>query len=262
MSLVRGSVRFTTALIVIAIGALLILALAWVPLRVRRIRLSAWLCTLISRLGMAVFNVKFSCREPEKLQRHQGLVFPNHISYFDIPMMLCVIPSRFLSKHAIRAWPFIGWAAEAVGTVFVNREDKQSRAEARRQVGEAVRAEPYPPLVLYPEGATGPGRTLLPFRYGAFDIAVQHGVPYLPCVIVYDQPEVLAWKGDESFLAALWRLACWPRPIQAQLIPLAAVHPRPGDDPQRLAAAAHHAIAAVLNVPAQMPAEHRSPLSS
>jgi 1-acyl-sn-glycerol-3-phosphate acyltransferase len=248
MRSILGVLRLAIAFPVIAVGALLIIFAALIPVRLKGIRLSAWIATLVARLAMVVFNIRFSCPEPEKFYRHEGLVFANHITYFDILMMLTPLPMRFVSAMEIRAWPFIGWAGVAIETVFVNRGDKQSRAEARAQLGQTKR---FPPIVLYPEGRIGPARALQPFRHGAFEIAVENAMPYLLCAIVYDQPEVIAW-GDESFLSSFWRLACHPGPIRAQLVPLTAVHPKPGDDPKQLAVEAHKAIAAALGVPSQM----------
>ena len=249
MSFIRGALRFAIALPAIALAALVIIPVSWLPLRVQRISLAAWLCTLVARLAMRVFNVRFRCDAPDKLRQHHGLVFPNHISFFDILMMLHVVPMRFLSAIETRRMLFIGQVAAAIGTVFVDRSNKTSRAEARAQLARVSR---FPPIVLYPEGGTGPARALQPFRFGAFEIAIEHQIPYLPCAIVYSHPAVIEWGHGESFLQALWRLACFAGPIEARLAPLEVVQPRPTDDPQQLAVAAHRAIAAVLNVSPQM----------
>lgn len=244
-----GVFRLAVAFPVIGVGSLLIVATMWIPVRIKGIRLAAWLVTLIARLAMLVFNVRFRCDEPDKFFKHHGFVFPNHITFFDILMMVRLLPMRFVSALENRSWPFIGWVAIAIGTVFVNRSDKASRAEARAQLAKAER---YPPIVLYPEGAIGPAHSLRPFRYGAFEIAVENGVPYLPCVIVYDYPEAVEWTHGQTFMQVFWRLACYPGPLHARLVPLEVVQPKLGDDPKRLAAEAHRAIAAVLGVTPHM----------
>jgi 1-acyl-sn-glycerol-3-phosphate acyltransferase len=248
MRTLLGLVRLSIAFPAIALASLLVLLASLLPVRIKGIRLAPWLCTLAARLAMLIFNVRFSCPEPQKFFDHQGFVFPNHISYFDILMMMALLPMRFLSRMENRSWPFIGWVAIAIGTVFVDRGDKQSRADARAQL---TKVERYPPIVLYPEGGIGPARNLQPFRYGAFEIVVEGQVPFLPCAITYSQPEVVAW-GNESFLKAFWRLARHPGPIDARLIPLTAVQPGPAADPRQLAAQAHQAVAAALGVPSQM----------
>jgi 1-acyl-sn-glycerol-3-phosphate acyltransferase len=248
MRTLLGLVRLSIAFPAIAVASILILLLSPLPVRIRGVRMAAWLCTLAARFAMFLFNIRFSCPEPQKFFSHQGFVFPNHISYFDILMMMALLPMRFLSRMENRSWPFIGWVAIAIGTVFVDRGDKQSRADAREQL---MKVERFPPIVLYPEGRIGPARALQPFRYGAFEIVAEGDVPFLPCALVYSQPEVIAW-GDESFLKAFWRLARYPGPIDARLVPLTPVQPGPAADPKQLATEAHQAVAAALGVPSQM----------
>jgi len=86
---------------------------------------------------------------------------------------------------------------------------------------------------------------LHPFRYGAFEIAVQGGVPFLPCVLLYDPLEIAFW-GDESLPAAVWRLATFSGPLKIRLFALKPVHPTPDDDPRQLALETHGAMEAIL----------------
>jgi 1-acyl-sn-glycerol-3-phosphate acyltransferase len=248
MRFLRGLLRLFVTFVALALVGVLIPPLALVPVRVRGARLAAWICTLTARFAMRLFNVRFACPAPEKFWQHRGLVFPNHLSYFDILMLFHILPMRFVSKAEVRAWPFVGWAAVAVGTVFVKREKKESRTQVRQDLARAGR---YPPIVLFPEGGTGEANGLRPFRYGAFEIAVEHRIPYLLCAIVYERPEIMIWR-NESIVHALWRLACAAGPIHAQLVPLALVDPQPGDDPRQLAVQAHQRVAEALKVPTQM----------
>lgn len=239
-----GWLRFAVALPTIALAASLILLIGWMPVKFKGIRLGPWLATLTARFGLRLFNIRFHCPAPETFWQHSGFVFANHITYFDIPLVMAVIPLRFVSALETKAWPFIGQAATALDTVFVNRGDKQSRAAAREQLAQTPK---YPPIVVYVEGGIGPPQALQPFRYGAFEIAAANATPYLLCVIRYDHAEVMAWQ-NESFMAAFWRLACFPGPIRAELIPLGAVRPTPDADPQRLAEEAHTIMATALGI--------------
>jgi 1-acyl-sn-glycerol-3-phosphate acyltransferase len=49
----------------------------------------------------------------------------------------------------VRSMPVIGQVARSIGCVFVNRDDKQSRTEARTRLAQV---ETFPPVVLFPEG--------------------------------------------------------------------------------------------------------------
>src|SRR5690606_31440949 len=125
-----------------------------------------------------------------------------------------------------------------------------SRKAARRAVLAAWQASPFPPLVIFPEGRLGPGNRLLPFRYGAFEIAAEQGIPFVPCALRYRPLEVAVWHGGqgEPLWAAAWRLASSPRPVTVEVLPLAVVTPGPQDDAATLAATTRAALAEALGV--------------
>jgi 1-acyl-sn-glycerol-3-phosphate acyltransferase len=237
-----GIVRLLISLLILLGGTIFVLATFWLPLRWRRIPLAAWSVTGMARLVMRVMNVQVHCPEPNRIRNQAGFVFPNHSTYMDIVLAVHLIPMRFVAKEEIRQMPLIGLIAQAIGCVFVKRENKASRTEARLKLGQVKR---YPPIVLFPEGRTNHSDELLPFRHGAFAVAIENGIPYLPCVILFDRPEIVRWQGD-PFHWAVWRLASRPGPINAYLIPLEPIHPQPEDDPVQLAEACQATMAAFL----------------
>jgi 1-acyl-sn-glycerol-3-phosphate acyltransferase len=252
LATVVGAARFGMALLVLVVFSLLIVLTIWIPLAFGGARIAAWLTTLAARLAMVVFNVRYRCADPAAIRGHRGLIFPNHISYFDILMLVHTLPLRFLSAIENKSMPLIGIVATAIGTVFVDRGEKASRMESRRQIGAAPL---HPALVLFPEGGIGPGGTLEPFRYGAFEIAIASGKAFLPVVIQYSRPEVILWdwRHGETMWAALWKLARYVGPaITATATPLAPVVSAPGDDGAALAVRAHRAMAEALGYPSRM----------
>jgi 1-acyl-sn-glycerol-3-phosphate acyltransferase len=113
----------------------------------------------------------------------------------------------------------------------------------------SFRADPYPPIVLFPEGKLNPGTRLLPFFHGAFEIAAQHGITYLPCAIRYSHPEISTWGYGgvkEGMMQALWRLASFSGPLFVTVTPLEAVTPKADDDIARLALNTKYAIEETL----------------
>ena len=250
MSWIRGYYRLFFCGLTLGMAGWLIIMASWLPGRIKDIRLSMWVTQGVVRLVLLILNVRVHCSEPEKVQRHEGFVFGNHVSYLDILTLVSVTPVRFLAKEEVRTMPIIGRIAQAIGCVFVKREDKKSRAEAREALAQVDR---FPPVVLFVEGKRGPGHELLPFRYGAFEIVTQGSAPFLPCVIRYDRPEVAIWHRSENIMNALWRLARRSGPIRAEIIPLAVVEPTPADDPVQLSLATHAEMTAVWQ---QWPLEH------
>ena len=243
MHILRGAVRFILVILVLAGGTVLILAVAWLPLRVRGTKPGGWLASGIARYLVRLFDIAVEPVEDHKILGHTGLIFPNHLSFMDILLLMRLRPVRFVSMAELRRWPFVGWIAMAVDTVFVNRGDMESRQETRQQL--AGQDSFNPPIVLFPEGKISMSGELLPFRYGAFEVAVEGKVPFLPCVIVYEPLPIVGWT-DETLLQALWRVACYRGQVRARLIPLHVIHPQADDDPKQLASQTHGAMTAVL----------------
>ena len=130
---------------------------------------------------------------------------------------------------------------------------------ARQQVAEALEERTIPPVVLFPEGRLGPGNTLFPFRHGAFGIAVEGEIPYLPCAIRYSPLDVALWRAaerGEGMWTSLWRMVQYVGWIDAEVIPLEVVYPSSGASSKQLAAEARQGIAEALGLPldAKVPA--------
>ena len=62
---------------------------------------------------------------------------------------------------------------------MINREDKSKARDTIKQVAEAIHHRDLSVWV-YPEGTRSKGRGLLPFKTGAFRMAIEAGVPITP----------------------------------------------------------------------------------
>jgi 1-acyl-sn-glycerol-3-phosphate acyltransferase len=196
------------------------------------------------RSFLLTLRVQVDVQNPEKIVQHQGFLFPNHVSFIDPLALMALVPVRFLGKAEIRSWPLLGWIASAIDTVWVARGSKESRSQARSALLDVPRT---PPIALFPEGGIHPtGLLLNPFRWGAFEIAINSQVPYLTCAMIYEQRDLVFW-GDESLMTVVWRVASRRGgPIALKLIPLHLVDPDPADDAKLLAAEAHGGILSIL----------------
>jgi 1-acyl-sn-glycerol-3-phosphate acyltransferase len=243
MNSIRGTVRLAITGMLLSAGALAILLTAWIPVTIRRYRPAFWFLQTTACSILAVLGVTVACPEAERLRQLRGFVFPNHVSYLDILVLLAVAPVRFLAKAEVQRIPVIGIMARAIGCVFVNREDSASRGKARQKLAHIDR---FPAVVLFPEGKRGPGDVLLPFRYGAFEIVVQGTAAFLPCAITYDRLDIALWPRDETLLKAIWRLSRRSGRIEAYVYPLDAVTPDKDADPIQLSQQIHGQMTAVL----------------
>lgn len=145
----------------------------------------------------------------EGMPPRSGLIVSNHLSYVDIAALGAACPSSFVSKAEVRAWPFIGWAAELAGTVFVRRAH---RREVGGQVEDIKRALARGvPVVLFPEGTSTDGSQVLPFRSALLQAALETGCDVTPAALRYradppgDTVHDICWWGGVGFLPHLWR---------------------------------------------------------
>lgn len=113
-----------------------------------------------------------------------ALVVGNHVSWIDIYVVNAWRPTPFVSKAEIRNWPVVGWLAQQLGTVFIQRE---KRSDAKRIVHElAARLAQGELMCVFPEGTTSSGVTLLPFHANLFQAAVSASCPVQPVCIFYE----------------------------------------------------------------------------
>lgn len=138
-----------------------------------------------------------------------GLIVSNHLSYIDIAVLGSACPCAFVSKAEVRSWPFIGWAADLAGTVFVRRA---RRREVTGQVEDIKRALARGvPIVLFPEGTSTDGSQVLAFRSALLQAALETGCNVTPAALTYradppgDTVNDICWWGGVGFLPHLWR---------------------------------------------------------
>lgn len=112
------------------------------------------------------------------------VVVSNHLSLFDIPMLFWTLPihGRFLSKKEVFKIPLVGHAMRRIGIIEIDRASGGSSRQAIND-GVKVAAERGYSLIVFPEGTRGSGDEPLPFKKGAFRIAIDTGLPVLPVVI-------------------------------------------------------------------------------
>jgi lyso-ornithine lipid O-acyltransferase len=92
--------------------------------------------------------------------RH-ALLVANHTSWLDILILGGTLRSAFVSKDQL-GHPLIHWLADQNGTVYVKRTQRNAAKDQAIALANAL--EGAKPVTVFPEGTTGPGTHLLPFR--------------------------------------------------------------------------------------------------
>lgn len=135
------------------------------------------------RLGMALALVPMRVRGLHRLPRGPCIVVSNHASYLDGPLMTAALPGHFtfVVQHGAADWPLAGRIIRRMGVTFVNRSEARSGAAQTRAL--IRRLEQGDSLVIFAEGTFAGTPGLLPFRKGAFLMAVHARVPVVPAVI-------------------------------------------------------------------------------
>lgn len=238
-----GILRLLSGVLTVLVFGSLIVLSRLVPGGRRGVRWPLWFLKWGTSALLFCFDIRVTCRQPERLHAHAGFIVANHLSYIDIAVLASQTPVRFLSKSEVRRVPVVGWAAVAIGCVFVQRGKSSSREAARAALAAAER---FPPLIIFPEGACSFTPQMQPFHTGSFSVATAHAIPVLPCVIRYDPWQVAATIPGENELQTVWRLATHRGPLRVEVIPLPTVHPTPEEDGAQLADGVRAAMQAAL----------------
>jgi 1-acyl-sn-glycerol-3-phosphate acyltransferase len=112
-----------------------------------------------SRRVLRIFGTKTSVLGPIP---RSGLLVCNHLSYLDILVVAALGPSRFVAKSEVKRWPVFGWFARLAGTIFVDRNKRVQAARSTEELTSALGEGTL--VVLFPEGTSSGGETVLPFK--------------------------------------------------------------------------------------------------
>lgn len=135
----------------------------------------------------------------------QYILIGNHPSVFEDLGMPSLFDAKFLAKIEVKDWWIVGRIGMAAGTLYVNRESELSREEASKELEQALQQGFS--VALYPEGGCKGRRVFLPFRYGAFELALKTATPLLPVFLHYEAQDDFEWQ-NQHLLRKLWMILC------------------------------------------------------
>ncbi|MFA7493563.1 MAG: lysophospholipid acyltransferase family protein [Proteiniphilum sp.] len=137
-----------------------------------------------SRLTCWLALCRVKTRGHENLDPKQSYVFvANHQSAFDIFLVYGFLNQniKWMQKQSLRKIPFVGFASEKAGHVFVDNSNPKSRAAsiktAKEQIVDGVS------MVIFPEGARTKSGEMGRFKRGAYHLAHDMNLPVVPLTI-------------------------------------------------------------------------------
>ena len=135
-------------------------------------------------LWAAGARVRIEGRENIRLDAPQ-IFASNHASWYDVWALAAYIPKRyrFVAKKELQAIPLFGRAWTSAGHISVDRGDRNSAIATLEAAGDMIRRDKSS-IVIFPEGTRSPSGELLPFKKGAFMLALHTRVDIVPVGIV------------------------------------------------------------------------------
>lgn len=122
----------------------------------------------------------------------------NHLGYLDPLILSAIMPVLPIAKRELSEWPVLGEGMQHVGVIFVDRANPMSGAQALRRARRVLKAGMS--ILVFPEGTTTAGDSVLPFKRGIFGIAHLAGVSVVPVALRFEDARS-CWLDDDGFVS-------------------------------------------------------------
>ncbi len=139
------------------------------------------------------------------------LLVCNHLSYADIAAIRGAVDCVFVAKSEVASWPVAGPIVRDMGTIFINRTNRRDIPRAGTEVLERLDAGEG--VVVFPEGTSTAGSTVLPFNSSFLEFAAKRGLGVSFASVTYATPPgelpaylAVCWWEDISFISHMLRL--------------------------------------------------------
>ncbi|XP_009868460.1 PREDICTED: 1-acyl-sn-glycerol-3-phosphate acyltransferase alpha-like, partial [Apaloderma vittatum] len=132
-----------------------------------------------------IYGIKMQVCGSEHLNiKEPYVIVCNHQASLDLMGMVEVIPDRCvpIAKKELMYMGTVGWACWLSGIIFIDRHKREDAIDVISQTARTMRRENLRVLI-FPEGTRNQEKSMLPFKRGAFHLAVQAQVPIFPMVI-------------------------------------------------------------------------------
>lgn len=152
---------------------------------IRNPGLALYLTKVLDRMMLFVGGVRLKVRGAEKLFADRGCVYVgNHRSHVDAAVVFKTLPGnvRFLIKKEAFKIPLLSFAFRTMGMIEVDRSNPEASAQSIDRAVAEIRAGRS--VILFPEGTRSRKPEILPFKKGAFVLAIKSQAPIVPFTII------------------------------------------------------------------------------
>jgi len=168
-----------------------------------------WWANWGARNWLRLTGVKVKVTGREHLDPNQPYVFvSNHRSYLDASPLFAFTGRRMgaIAKKELLKAPILGYAMGFVNVIAIDRSNRERAVETIKIATDRLRSGIS--FMVCPEGTRAQPAEMLPFKKGAFHMAVEAGVPIVP--IALKNSDVLMGKGTGE---------AWPGTIDMVMMP-------------------------------------------
>jgi 1-acyl-sn-glycerol-3-phosphate acyltransferase len=139
---------------------------------------------LYGPVSRAIMGIRVHLEGEEHLRIRPAIFVINHQSGLDMATLQAAYPpgAVIVGKKEIRRIPVFGLMFEAFGNVLIDRKDRRNALSGLNAAAAEMKRRNLSAWI-FPEGTRNPsGEGLLPFKKGAFYMALQSGAPIVPVV--------------------------------------------------------------------------------
>jgi 1-acyl-sn-glycerol-3-phosphate acyltransferase len=146
-----------------------------------------WLGIVCVRVAMAILGIRTHVAGGEHVQRHRAALYTvNHASNVEPPILFAVLREltpglKVVYKAVLRKLPILGRGFDVVGFLPIERENRERATQAIDRGARTIQTGNS--LLMFPEGTRSRTGELLPFKKGAFVLAIKAQAPVVPTAI-------------------------------------------------------------------------------
>ncbi len=198
------------------------------PVRLRR-RLNRN-TSFVCRYLVSAFHLNISVKGEEylpELNKGSCLVVSNHVSYTDILILSSIRPFAFITSTEMGANRFLGGITRCGGSLYTDRRKRTTLLQEIENFACAIRNGVN--VVLFPEGTSTNGETVMPFHKSLFQVAVNAQASIHPVCIKYlkvdgapivsqADRDLICWYGDMEFMRHFFKLVRHRFEVEVQFL--------------------------------------------